>query len=726
MLRTARWVTGSFLRDMVLFTLLFAWLAQLLTPFAEATMIPEVSPFLFYLGLLFVVDLAVSSLIGKMILKLLLVILFTYDSYYSAYSMTDWTWFEHFVLDQYYGILSLGTSEMEMIAESARTAWFLVILWMFQSTVRYSLRSRIGFFGLLLLGTIGLGVLNTFFVEDASLQTVMFLLLGLLVLAFIQLPAIERVARMPVRMHGWPLEWLVWTLVLSLSMVGVGAAAPKKEDPSWPDPVAFLENKYGDAAGVQKIGYGNNDTKLGGPFEMDDTVVFQVITNGNGYYRGEAKPTYTGKGWVSGSMGRPISDPKSLTSYQTLEQTTLETKAVKQTYLFQESMVPVLFNQYRITGVTDTRRQNTDRLRYSDVDNRIDVGQISPGDQYTVLSQIPLWEEAKLKEGKIPVRTPALSPYLQLPQKLPRRVYDLARQITQDEATPYEMAAAIESYLRSNYNYEIEEVGVPKEGQDYVDQFLFETLKGYCDNFSSAMVVMARTLGIPARWVKGFTQGDADFTYETEVEDEYRYIVRNRNAHSWPELYFEGVGWVAFEPTASFSMQREVKKEEQEAIAPIPLPSEKKGQLEEEEATGTTTSGSSFFSNINWESVGIWLGALAGLGLLLAFFNRRKLLTAYFLRKSYSEEGDVALHAILRLIAILEKLGWKRPSYMTVREYAENLAGRTDLRGREMIPLAKIFEKSRYGGTAPGPQEKRELHDLWSRLVRKAGRMNKK
>ena len=75
-----------------------------------------------------------------------------------------------------------------------------------------------------------------------------------------------------------------------------------------------------------------------------------------------------------------------------------------------------------------------------------------------------------------------------------------------------------------------------------MDQFLFETKIGYCDNFSTSMVVMLRSLGIPARWVKGFAPGEI-----VQREDSIPvYEVTNNNAHSWVEAYFPNVGWMHF------------------------------------------------------------------------------------------------------------------------------------------------------------------------------------
>lgn len=127
---------------------------------------------------------------------------------------------------------------------------------------------------------------------------------------------------------------------------------------------------------------------------------------------------------------------------------------------------------------------------------------------------------------------------------------DLAKQIAVGEQTAYDKVRAIEQYFQlGQYTYETKDVAVPKENEDYVDQFLFETKRGYCDNFSTSMVVLVRSLGIPARWVKGYTSG----RLVSEQDGENLYEIRNHDAHAWVEVYFEGVGWVPFEPTRGLS-----------------------------------------------------------------------------------------------------------------------------------------------------------------------------
>ena len=132
--------------------------------------------------------------------------------------------------------------------------------------------------------------------------------------------------------------------------------------------------------------------------------------------------------------------------------------------------------------------------------------------------------------------------YLELPISLPERVRQLATEITKGQTNAYDKAKAIEAYLRT-YPYDLN-VPAPPEDRDVADYFLFDLKKGYCDYYATAMVVLARASGLPARFVSGYSSGSYD-------AENAQYIVRELNAHSWAEIYFPEIGWIEFEPTAS-------------------------------------------------------------------------------------------------------------------------------------------------------------------------------
>ena len=168
--------------------------------------------------------------------------------------------------------------------------------------------------------------------------------------------------------------------------------------------------------------------------------------------------------------------------------------------------------------------------------------------QYTVTSRVIQADEETLREAPATYPSPQgdlradLAPYLQLPDRLPQRVRSLALQITADVTTPYDKATRIETFLRT-YSYTLDLPPVP-EGRDLVDYFLFDAPGGYCDYYASAMVVMLRVVGVPARLASGYVRGEYDFQ-----RGEYRVLAKD--AHSWPEVYLAGIGWVEFEPTAA-------------------------------------------------------------------------------------------------------------------------------------------------------------------------------
>lgn len=147
--------------------------------------------------------------------------------------------------------------------------------------------------------------------------------------------------------------------------------------------------------------------------------------------------------------------------------------------------------------------------------------------------------------------------YLVLPDALPQRVHQLAGQITAGQATPYDKAKAIETYLRTNYPYDLN-IAAPPQDQDVADYFLFDLKRGYCDYYATAMVVLARSSGLPARFVSGYVAGDYDMPNA-------QYIVRELHAHSWVEVYFSEIGWVEFEPTGN---QPEIERAETNPLLP--------------------------------------------------------------------------------------------------------------------------------------------------------------
>ena len=175
--------------------------------------------------------------------------------------------------------------------------------------------------------------------------------------------------------------------------------------------------------------------------------------------------------------------------------------------------------------------------------------------RYTVLSVVPDMEEGALREAPADYPVEISERYLQLPDDVPQRVLDLAHDVTVDAPTPYDKALALQTYLRQ-FNYSLN-IDAPPLGQDVVDHFLFDVQIGYCDYYASAMVVMARAVGLPARLAIGYASGTFD-------PARGHYYVVEADAHSWSEIYFPGHGWIEFEPTAA------LRPFEREGAGPLP------------------------------------------------------------------------------------------------------------------------------------------------------------
>ena len=159
--------------------------------------------------------------------------------------------------------------------------------------------------------------------------------------------------------------------------------------------------------------------------------------------------------------------------------------------------------------------------------------------RYSVVSDIAVPAPEMLRSDTAAIPPEIQEMYLQLPETDPR-TYELARQITAPYPTAYDKAQAVETYLQTNYGYTLDLP--PAMPDDPIAFFLFESRRGHCEFFASAMAVLLRSVGIPARLVNGFLQGQYN-----DVSGQY--TVRASDAHTWVEVYFPQYGWIVFDPT---------------------------------------------------------------------------------------------------------------------------------------------------------------------------------
>jgi transglutaminase-like putative cysteine protease len=166
--------------------------------------------------------------------------------------------------------------------------------------------------------------------------------------------------------------------------------------------------------------------------------------------------------------------------------------------------------------------------------------QLRPGQTYSVVSYLPNLSPEILREenpGPGALNNPAYYDF----GELSPRARDLADEVAAGSTNTFDTVMALTNYLQRNYRYTLDLPRVPT-GRDPVDWFLFDAKTGYCEQFATALTLMLRELGIPARLATGYATGDYDPVLNQAV-------VRERDAHAWVEVWFGGHGWVPVDPT---------------------------------------------------------------------------------------------------------------------------------------------------------------------------------
>ncbi|MFN8221584.1 MAG: transglutaminaseTgpA domain-containing protein [Fimbriimonadales bacterium] len=131
--------------------------------------------------------------------------------------------------------------------------------------------------------------------------------------------------------------------------------------------------------------------------------------------------------------------------------------------------------------------------------------------------------------------------------RIPLKVRQKALEWTQGAKSDYEKAMALKRGIESICKYNLKAPAIPS-GKDAVETFLYETKEGYCDLFASSMTLLARSVGLPARYVQGY------LPFAHQVDELGRYVIHDSDYHAWCEILFEGVGWVSFDATEGAEM----------------------------------------------------------------------------------------------------------------------------------------------------------------------------
>lgn len=476
---------------------------------------------------------------------------------------------------------------------------------------------------------------------------------------------------------------------------------------------AIVNDSSPNSSGNKSSGYSRNDEVLGGGFDFDFSPMMTVTTSQKSYWRGETKGVYDGKGWtlfgrdsefipslnaVQVRQGEPLSErfDRSLAEVTEIEQIVT---------MIREDAYPVLFGAAPVSKVDWIGEEETafpSSLLWVPENWELRWVEESYPESYAITSTVVTLDEEGLRqaEASLPDAN-SNAVYLQLPNTVTERTIRLAAEVTAGGATDYDKAKLLEEYLKTTYVYNNKPDLSKLTGgsPDFVDQFLFELQEGYCDYFSTAMAVMARTLDLPARWVKGFSPGvlpvdnfggpPGDIATQEEINPTGAgtYTVRNADAHSWVEIYFDGYGWIPFEPTAGFSFPYVAPEGEE-----IALPEIETNVPETDASVAETKSeGSAVWA---WVALGLLL-ASAAVGLVLA---RRSVAALWRkLRQGSFSTNDQIVIETHRLLRMCKKHGLRREEHETLREAVSRWSQIYKRLKDDFHYVLNAFEQAKYG-----------------------------
>ena len=340
--------------------------------------------------------------------------------------------------------------------------------------------------------------------------------------------------------------------------------------------------------------YPQGSYQLGGKAEPTDHPVMLVKTPRKTYLRGSVKNEYTGRMWLDTMAGRRYlwaslqwRDSRSNTFDMALPAGALGGDSGLTAH--QAVSVRMLASSTSSLFVPQRIRQlnpGGELVPYFNSGSEVFVTRdLQEADTYTVTAPLMLAGDAGLStlieacgNGVDPRYPQVLSDYTVLPAHLQEQVYQIAQEACAGAATPYDKALAIQGYLMRNYRYTLDVVPQP-ENLDFVSSFLLNTKEGYCTYFASAMTVLCRMAGLPARYVEG---------YLAEPDENGHAYVTGLNGHAWTEVYFSGFGWLTFDATPA---QRRTSEVPEDMLPPEEQPPETTPEPEEmppeEEPTAT-------------------------------------------------------------------------------------------------------------------------------------------
>lgn len=325
----------------------------------------------------------------------------------------------------------------------------------------------------------------------------------------------------------------------------------------WEDAFSTINSPPGTSGGS----FTARSSPLGGARSLGNDIVMYVTSSRPDYWRAVAFDKYTNEGWqnTTGELARSrlglstreearsSVTPNATMLLDDIQGRTLITQTIELAKDRKDDFIMAGGLAARVSLPTLVEHEYEvvqNRLQPNFDDTAIIIAQQSLRAEtvYTVTALVSVADVQSLRYAGTDYPDWVRQRYLQLPGNVTPQTIARAREIARyaEADTPYDQAVALQDFLRTfPYN---ESIPGPPPDVDPVHYFLFEQQEGYCDYYASAMVIMLRSLGVPARWVQGYANGM--FDPERGV-----YVVRENIAHSWPEVYFPGYGWQRFEPT---------------------------------------------------------------------------------------------------------------------------------------------------------------------------------
>lgn len=336
------------------------------------------------------------------------------------------------------------------------------------------------------------------------------------------------------------------------------------------------------------------------------------------------------------------------------------------------------------------------------------------GETYAVTTSVSQAEPEDLRLAGLDYPTWALAKYTQLPPELPQRVRDLGAELTAGVETPYDKAKAVEAYLKT-LPYSLT-MNPPPYNSDGVDHFLFNERRGYSEYFASAMTVLLRTQGIPARMVTGYTVGQ-------QIPDEDIYIVADSNSHGWVEVFFPNYGWIGFEPTPGASIPMAAPPVIEDKPLDFVLPAEdldvplcdddeELDDCEEEFLLEPTASPEQENLLVQWARQYLpWLGGVLAAAALIAALGW------LFWRRYLTPSSDPP--TVFRRLAFLGRLNAVGPAaWQTPYQYMQRLQGELPAHREPLSIIVNSYVRHRYGGKETSPEQAESLTRAWLQVRR--------